>query len=235
MSDTIAKITVFRHGGHERPVIGRGSKHLRFRFPSMKTGTTQLGEGRGEEFLALFNEVVTEVGDYECHPYKFEYSRDGKVRSYRPDAVRMFRNGTVELLECKRTPADLADEDDRENLAVVAEIARLVGMKFRVLYLDEIYGTAARRSNVWGLFARRSMDLTRDEERLARRIVGNGEPVEWGDLREWLSPTDLLRGDAVIEALLARGTLATDLDVSLTTGTILQPTEPFTAPSEIRI
>lgn len=50
-------ILVFRHGGAERPVITRGGLHLRFRLPSVKTGMTEPGEGRGEELLAMQCEV----------------------------------------------------------------------------------------------------------------------------------------------------------------------------------
>ncbi|WP_206240468.1 hypothetical protein [Novosphingobium terrae] len=234
-NDMVARITVLRHGGHERPVIGRGAKHRRFRFSSIKTRTTQLGEGKGEEFLAFYNEVATDVVDYECHPYQFEYMQHGKLRRYRPDSVRMLRNGSVQLIECKRTPRDIADEEYRESLACVAEIARMVGMQFSVLYLDDIFGTEERYRNVWGLFARRSMDLSAKEERAGRALAARGEAIEWGALRERLTPRDLLRGDAVIEAMLARGMLAADLDAKFTPRTILHPTRPFTGASEIRI
>jgi hypothetical protein len=144
-SSVLARLMVLRHGGHERPVIHRGSKHLRFRFVSVKTGTTQLGEGRGEEFLAMTNEVWGEVHDYECHPFRIEFMRDGKLTSYRPDAVRMFVDGTIEVIECKRTPDDLNDEEYRETLALVAEICRRLGMVFRVLYLHDIMGPRERQ------------------------------------------------------------------------------------------
>lgn len=233
--DVIARYTVFRHGGHQRPIIGRGGKHLRFRFPSTKTNTTQLGEGKGEAFLALHNEVWSEVADYECHPGEFEVMVGGKRKRYRLDAIRMFRDGTVEVIECKRTLKDLNDEEYRELLAVIAEICRSVGWKFRVLYLRDIKGSRARQMNVWGLYCRRTMLLTQGEERIAKRLVGNGAPVEWGDLRDRLAPTDPLRGDAAIERMLARGMLSTDLDVKFRPGTVLTPLKPFTGQSEIRV
>ena len=233
--DVIARYTVFCHGGHQRPVIGRGGKHLRFRFPSTKTNTTQLGEGKGEAFLALHNEIWSDVVDYECHPGEFEVMVGGKRKRYRLDGIRMFRDGTVEVIECKRTPRDLDDEEYRELLAVIAEVLRSIGWKFRVLYLRDIKGSRARQMNVWGLFCRRSMVLTPSEERIANSLIGKGSCTEWGDLRDRLAPTDPLRGDAAIERMLARSTLSTDLDVKFTPGTVLMPLKPFTGQSEIRV
>lgn len=243
-SSLLAKIIVLRHGGHKVPVIHRGSKHLRFRYISDKTGTTQLGEGKGEKRLALLNEVSSDTVDYECHPFEIHVMRDGRVERYRPDAVRQLVDGTIELIEVKRDERDLDDAEYREKLAVVAEIARLCGWRFRDMHLDEILGPRPdgnpralpqRVHNVDALFGNRTMDLTRGEERVSGRVVSRGDPIEWGDLREQLAPTDPLRGDAAIERLLARGLLSTDLDVRFRPSTVLVPRRPFVGASGIRL
>lgn len=243
-SSLIARIVVLQHGGHDRPVITRGSKHLRFRYLSTKTDTTQLGEGKGEAFLASLNEVWTEVVDYECHPFEIHIVRNGRLERYRPDAVRQMADGTVELIEVKRTPEDMHDADYREKLAVVAEICRLCGWVFRDLYIDDILGprpqgnpraVPERVRNVEALFGRRTMALSSLEDRVAGRTVARGEPIAWGELRDRLAPTDLLQGDAVIERLLARGMLATDLDRRFGPSTVLLPRKPFSGVSGIRL
>lgn len=242
-SNMMARITVFQHGGHERPVITRGSKHLRFRFPSLKTQTLQLGEGKGERYLALFNEVATCVLDYECHPCKIEIIRDGRMETYRPDSIRLLIGGTIELIEAKRTPDDLGEPEYRERLARVAEVARLCGWAFLVLTLRQIMGPPPenprqlphRVRNVDALYGRRTMSLSRHEERVAGRVVGRGEPLEWAELRDRLAPTDPLQGDAVIEALLARGRLSANLDQPFSRRTVLMPTKPFSGSSGIRL
>ena len=242
-ANMIAKITLFQHGGHARPVITRGGRHLRFRFTSALTGTTQLGEGKGERLLARYNEVATRIPDYECHPCGIAISRDGRVQNYRPDAIRLLDDGTIELIEVKRTPDDLSDEGYRELLAAVAEVARLCGWVFRVLHLRDIVGPPAanprqvppRVRNVDALFDRRTMALDPHERRTADRVLGRGETVAWGDLRDRLAPRDALQGDAVIERLLARGRLSTDLDVPFRPGTQLVPATPFAGRSGIRL
>ena len=230
-----ARIVVLQHGGHQRPVIHRGSKHSRFRFVSTKTNTTQLGEGKGEEALALYNEISTDVTDYECHPFQFEFQGPAGLTRYRPDCVRVFRDGRVEVIEVKRTPADLDDPDVRERLALAAEICRQCGWEFRVLYLNDIIGPRARQMNVSALYNRRTMQLSRAEEKVVGRLVANGSPIEWGELRDSLAPHDALHGDAVIERLLARSMLLTNLDVKFTPRTQLFPVCPSTGVSEIRL
>lgn len=232
----IAKFTVFKHGGHQRPVITRGSKHSRFRFTSRKTGLTQLGEGKGEEFLAYWNEVHGHVSDYQCHPGQFEISRPGDVFRYRPDALRQFVDGTVELIEVKRTSADL-DADLRDKLADVSEVARRCGWRFRVLYDEDIFGIEPRlrRQNVEGIFSRRSFSLSRFQQNVALNVVGRGTPVAWNDLGEQLAPGDPLDAYAAIECLLARGQFVTDLDSRLGGNARLTPVRVRREPSEVRL
>lgn len=242
-SSMIARITVLQQGGHRRPVITRGSKHLRFRYTSTKTQTTQLGEGFGERHLARYNEVATRVRDYESHPFEFEIARNGHVQRYRVDSVRLLDDGTIELIEVKRTPADLSDGEYRELLAAIAEIARICGWVFRILNLEDVMGPPAenprhlthRVRNVDALFGRRSMSLSPSEQRISSRLLGRCEPIAWADLRDRLAPGDPLQGDAVIERLLARGSLSTDLDVRWSPATILIPTPPFVGQSGIRL
>ena len=231
----MGRITVLQHGGHDRPVIHRGSKHSRFRFTSSKTRTTQLGEGRLEEALAHFHEVSAETVDYECHPLLCEFVGSHGPTRYRPDAARQLADGRVQAIEVKRTPRDLEDPDVRERLALAAELFRRCGWEFLVLFADDIVGPPARRMNVAALYTRRTMQLSRDEHRTIGRLVADGKPVIWGDLSQRLAPADHLHGNAVIERLLAGGMLSTDLDVLFTPRTILQPVRPFAGVSEIRL
>lgn len=233
----VARFVVFEHGGHERPVITRGSKHSRFRFTSRKTGLTQLGEGKGEEFFAYTNEIDGHVFDYQCHPGEFEISRPGGSFRYRPDALRQFVDGTVELIEVKRTLADLSDPEFREKLALVREIARKGGWRFRVIYNSDVYGPChlVRKRNVEGIFSRRSLLLNRRQESIGKRLASSGGALTWQDLSERLAPGDALSGDAAIECLLARGLFVTNLDRPFSIATVLHPVRPYRGQSLIRL
>lgn len=226
-SNILARITMFQHGGHTRPVVHRGSQHRRFKYSSVKTRMTELGEGEGEEFLSHYNEIATEVVYYKNHPFEIAFQQNGKSVRYRPDAMRMFADGRIEIIEVKGTSDELRDPALREKLAWTAEIARRCGMTFRILYLEQILGPCDRQKNVAALFCRRTMILSPTEKEIADRLIAKGRPVTWDDLRQAMAPSDHVRGDAIIERMLARGQLSTDLDRKFTSKTVLQPVKPF--------
>ncbi|MBA2935660.1 hypothetical protein HZF05_16370 [Sphingomonas sp. CGMCC 1.13654] len=238
--DRIARITVLEHGGHRRPVIHRGSKHSRFRFTSRKTGLTQLGEGRIEEFCAYRCETDGDVVDYQCHPFEIETICPDGPFSYRPDLVLQRRDGPVELIELKRTPDDIDDPEYRERLATIREVVRRVGWRFRILYAADVYGETdeirrQRLRNVESIFGHRSLKLSANELRTAQRLVGRGSAMTWRVLRDAVAPGDPLAGNDVVESLLARGVIVTDVDLPFHHKTVLEPVRPFRGPSLIRL
>ncbi|MGI4878579.1 MAG: hypothetical protein ACRYG4_13950 [Janthinobacterium lividum] len=214
-------------------MITRGGRHQRQRLVSRKMGATQVSEGRGEELLAMYNEVQGRIPYYKCHPFLITAAGVGRTFGYRPDAIRQWRDGTIELIEVKRTVDDLRDPDLREKLGIIAEFARLCGWVFRILYLADISGPGPRTANVEALYGRRTMKLTSEEATLAAAISRKGKPTTWGELRRILCASDPLHGDALIECLSARGQLLVDLDERFTTATVVQPVMPFAGPCEI--
>ena len=230
----IAKILILEAGGYWRPVITRGGNHLRFRLPSRKTGLTQVGEGKGEERFAFLNEIDALVWDYQCHPWQIISQVNGRRFKYSPDAVRVLIDGTVEVIEVKRTFEDLRDADYRDMLAQVKEIFRQCGYRFRVLYLKDITPNEDHKDNVDILFGRRYMELTTKQERDCRSMRLAGHALTWADARGRLSGSDILEGDAIIECVAARGMFAFDLASPRTSDTVLTPVQPQTGRSPIR-
>ncbi len=231
----IAKILLLEGGGYWRPVITRGGTHLRFRMPSRKTGLTQVGEGKGEERLAFLNEIDAWVWDYQCHPWQIISEVNGQRFKYRPDAIRVLIDGTVEVIEVKRTFKDLRDADYREMLAKVQEICRQCVYRFRVMYLEDITPNADHKDNVDVLLGRRYMILTKKQERQCRAIKLTGDHIAWSEAREKLAVFDLVEGDAVLEAAAAQGMFAFNLAEPRTDRTILTPVSTRTGKSPIRL
>lgn len=219
----LGRIVTFRHGGAERPVVTRGGLHLRFRMPSIKTGMTQVGEGRGEELLAMQCEVDGNVYKFKCHPYMFDIAFDGPRFTYRPDLAILYRDGRVEIIEVKRTPDDLND-DDKVRMARVKEFVRRCGWDLSIRYLVDIRGSKWREHNVANLFGRRAMVLTKDEISRGDAIRAQARCVEWGEVVIRVSPDNRRRGNAVVERLLAGGYFTVDLDAKFDDGTLLIPT-----------
>lgn len=231
----LAKILLLEGGGRWRPVITRGGMHLRFRMPSRKTGLTQVGEGEGEKRLAFLNEVDARVPDYQCHPWQIISQVNGRRFKYRPDAIRVMHDGTVEVIEVKRTFRDLSDPEYRQMLAKVKEICRQCGFRFRVLYLHDIVPNEHHRDNVDILFGRRYMTFTEQQERRLRALRLAGDPISWSDARKEVGITDVLEGDSVLEGAAAIGMFGFELAEPRTDRTILFPYPAAIGPSPIRI
>ena len=231
----LAQIVVLQHGGHERPIITRGGKHLRSRMGSRKTGQQQVIEGRGHRDLTMYNESNPDVLDYQAHPFHIRGALDGEQFDYYPDHIRLMRNGTIELIEVKRTPADLHKDGYVEKLAAVAEICRRIGWRFRVLYDADIAGPPARMRNVSAIYGRRFLRVSRPEQDAISAFVAAGFPSTWSALRNAAAPGDRRRGNAVLENAIALGRIAVDLDSVIQDGTLVTPLPPVASRRDIRI
>lgn len=222
----LGHIITLKHGGSERPVITKGGLHKRFRMPSTKTGMSEVGEGKGEQMLAMMCDVDPQVSNFKCHPYKFKLALGGAPFSYRPDIAIQYRNGLYQIVEVKRTPDDLNDEL-KDKLARVEEFVRRCGWQFSILFLDDIKGSKPRVGNVERLFGRRALKLTERERHTADRIVLKGQALSWGDAVQRLSPDNALHGDSVVEHLITAGNFEVDLDSRFSTSTRLTPLPPI--------
>lgn len=231
----LAQITVLEHGGHDRPIITRGGKHLRSRMGSRKTGLQQVIEGRAHRDLAMLNEVSPDVLDYQAHPFKMEFQLGGDRKVYYPDHIRLLRDGTIELIEVKRTPADISDAEYRAKLGAVAEIARRVSWSFRILYQNDIDGPPNRKANVEAIYMRRFMRLTREEQMGISEFVSAGREMPWGKLRDRVCSDDERRGEAVLQCNIALGRIAVDLDAPITDSSIVMPCKPVPSRRGFRI
>ena len=231
----LAVITVLVHGGHERPIITRGGKHLRSRMGSRKTGLQQLAEGRAHRDLIMLNEVDPDVLDYQAHPFKMEFQQLGKPEVYYPDHIRSLSDGTIELIEVKRSEKDLADTDYCAKLGAVAEIARRVGWVFRVLYHNEITGCEDRLDNVQAIYTHRFMRLSRSEQLAISEFVARDEPCSWDELRELVCSGDKRRGEAALRCNIALGRISVNLDQQITATTKVLPCRPVSRVRSIRL
>lgn len=231
----LAQIIVLQHGGHANPVIKRGQKHLRSRIGSRKTGVQQVVEGRGHRDLTMWNEVNPQVLDFQAHPFHIRGQVEGKPFDYFPDHIRLMRDGSIELIEVKRSPADLDKPGYREKLAAVAEIARRGGWTFRILYHDDITGPRWRMRNVEAMYSRRFMLVSHREQDVITAFVLRGIDSTWTDLSRRVSPQDPRRGDAVLENAIALGRIHVDLDERIDSSTIVRPLVPMPHNDQIRI
>ncbi|WP_242416543.1 hypothetical protein [Sphingomonas panni] len=211
----LGEITMLRHGGRSRPVIHRGSRHLRSRIVSRKTGRLQLTEGKGLRFLCVLCETGAWCLDYQAHPMIVRTVADGVRWKWYPDLVRSVVGGPIELIEVKRTVRDLDDPLLERKYEIMAELARRVGWRFRILYDRDIFGAEdvahERAVNAGDVHGARFLRLNRREKSAIDAIVARGG-ASWAEARSLVAPTDRLRGDEVLLCAAARGKLLFDFD-----------------------
>lgn len=238
-SQISARMILHKHGGLNIQLINRMQKHSRSFFSSQKNGLVQFQEGRSEEFIAKFHEGCGHYRDYECHPHELRFMWGGKMQRYLPDLIRVVSNPdgteTVEVIEIKRHANDRRDARYRVKLAGAKEVYRTIGWRFLIIDAADFFASPEKLPNVERIFGRRFMILSSDELAGATRVYDTPEPITWSRLSKAVAPGDRYQGDAVIEALLAKGWFTTDLNEYITPRSVLCPTRWSNTPSPIRL
>jgi hypothetical protein len=236
---SLATIEVLEHGGISRPIITRGGKHLRSRLVSRKTDRVQITEGKGLRFLCRICEINGYVLDYQAHPFRVTAVVDGLPIEWYPDLVYILADGTIELIEVKRSPRDLRKEEYRAKLEAFREIFRRCGWKMCIRYDNDIFGRrevrGIRATNVGAVYSRRFLTVDNRETAIIAGLIQAASPVAWGDAGSLLSPNDRLRGDALVEYAIARGHFSVDFDEPFGPSTQLTPIIAAGAVGTIRI
>jgi hypothetical protein len=235
----LARIIVLDHGGRRRPVIHRGSRHLRSRLVSKKTGLLQISEGKGLRFLIQQCEIDGDVVDFQAHPFRIDVVVDGEVLTWYPDLVWVRRGERPRLIEVKTDIRALDDPDYLAKLEAMMEVARRMGWSMQILYDEDIFGHRLVRDDRWtnvnAIHSRRYLKTTTAERRAVARMVANAKRSEWAAARDAVAPADPVRGDAVVEWAIARGHLSVDTDWPITPRTMLTPLAEAAPAATIRI
>lgn len=234
-----ARVVVLDHGGRRRPVIHRGSRHLRSRVVSKKTDLLQISEGKGLRFMIQRCEIDGDVIDYQAHPFRIEVIADGTVLTWYPDIVWVRRGKPPHLVEVKPDISALEDPDYLRKMVVMMEFAHRIGWTMQIIYDDDVFGHPLvrddRHTNVNAIHGRRYLKASPAEKRAVAALVAKGDCVRWADARDAFAPNDAARGDAVVEWAIARAQLAVDLDRRITSGTVLTTLAAATPAASIRI
>lgn len=220
-----ARVVVLDHGGRRRPVIHRGSRHLRSKVVSKKTDVLQISEGKGLRFMIQRCEIDGEVIDYQAHPFRIDVVADGTVLTWYPDIVWVRRGERPHLVEVKTDISALDNPDYLRKLERMMEFAHRIGWTMQIIYDEDVFGHELvrddRYTNVTAIHGRRYLKASVGEKRAVDTLVAKGEPVRWADARDAIAPDDAARGDAVVEWAIARGRFAVDLDRRITPRTML--------------
>lgn len=234
-----ARFVVLQHGGRRRPIIHRGSRHLRSRVVSRKTRRLQVSEGKGLRFMIQRCEIDGIVIDYEAHPFLIQAIDAGRRLEWYPDLVWVRRGERPHLVEIKTDISALENPEYLRKLEVMMEVARRIGWTMQVLYDEDVFGStliqSARWKNVNAIHSRRYLTPTPAEAHAVASLAAARARASWAAARTAIAPNDAARGDAVIEWAVSRGIFAVDPDAPFTPWTVLTPLPAALPAASIRI
>jgi len=206
-----ASLTLPDEDGAIRTIVGAGRVTSIGVYPSAKSGLLQPYEGRTERALIHWCEADGTVPHYQSQPCILRYRTPWGHSAWIVDLWRQLADGTIEMVEVKRTPNDLRKPGYAAKLACAAASATSLGYRFRLMFRDEIRGNVHRRRNVARVQARRNGLLSDGALERFEEAAAAGALLSVGDVRRAVHH-EPLRGMAGVHRLVARGHVLVDLD-----------------------
>lgn len=140
-SSVAATIVVAEDGGSIRTISGRGMRRPHGRFPSKKVRRTMPFDAMHERDLLWICEADPRVETYLTQPHRLEIRIQSSSRPliYFPDLMRRLDNGMIEIVETKKTLAEVSSDPAYEvKLDLARQIYEMEGWRFLVLDQDTI-------------------------------------------------------------------------------------------------
>ena len=200
------------NGGALRTFNG-GLAHENGWFNSAKARRLLHFEGVAQRDFLVRAEVEFGVLHMASEAVRFEFVGPNGTEIYTADVELIAPDGTVTIVEIKRDRRDLSDPAYRDKLARVKQICDEQGMRFRVIFKDQIWLNIVHRRNVT-LFASRAFTTIRPEHRhrLEKHRSESGGVSTFGALAGAIEPENRRYGEAIVQAL----TVARQVKIDLT-------------------
>lgn len=218
---TMGQMIVANHGGSLRTFSGNLA-HENGWWSSYKRRRLQHWEGETQRYALLAAECdfTTEWAQSEPCCIRaplgdewFEWYADLHVRRY---------NDVDELWEIKRNEKSLEDPRYRLKLAIMEEICRRIGIRFRLIMANEIILNRHHRENLELFASRRFLRIPPEHmRRFEAFAMTERTETTYGELARVLDPTRPIMGAAIIQALTVRRRVEIDLRA------MLSPTTPL--------
>lgn len=199
-------------GGALRTFNG-GLMHENGWFASRKACRLLHWQGAAQRDFLIRAEVEFSVVRMASEAVRFEFMGPGGKEVYTADVELVDPDGTITIVEIKRDKRDLSDPVYRAKLARVKQICDERGMRFRIVFRDEIWVSILHRRNVT-LFASRAFTAVRPEHhhRLDNHRAKVSKLTSFGELADAIEPNDRRYGEAIVQAL----TVARKIEIDLT-------------------
>lgn len=201
-----------KDGGALRTFHG-GLAHENGWFNSAKARRLLHFEGAAQRDFLIRAEVEPGVLSMASEAVRFEFSGPNGTEIYTADVELIAPDGTITIIEIKRDRRDLSDPAYRDKLARVKQICGENGMRFEVIFKDQIWLSIVHRRNVT-LFASRAFTSIRPEHRhrLEKHRSDSGGVSTFGELAGVIEPDNQRYGEAIVQAL----TVARQVKIDLT-------------------
>ena len=199
-------------GGPMRTFNG-GQMHENGWFASRKAARLLHWQGTAQRDCLVRAEVEFGVVRMASESPRFVFRSSGGEEVYTADLELEGSDGITTVVEIKRDQRDLSDPDYRAKLARVKAACQAHGMRFTVVFRNDIWVSIAHRRNATR-FANRAFTNIRPEhlDRLERHRRKVGPHTSFGELADAIEPADRRCGEAVVQAL----TVARRIEIDLT-------------------
>lgn len=200
-----------KDGGALRTFHG-GLTHENGWFNSAKARRMLHFEGVAQRDFLLRAEVEPGVASMASEAVRFEFSGPNGTETYTADVELIAPDGAITIVEIKRDRRDLSDPAYRDKLVRVKQTCIERGMRFRVVFKDQIWLSIVHRRNVT-LFASRAFTTIRPEHRreIEKLRDMTGGTSSYGELADAIEPGNRRYGEAIIQALTVERKVEIDL------------------------
>jgi hypothetical protein len=140
-------IRTFVERAHNKPVG---------RLVSRKSKRAMPWEGFGERHLMMISEADTDVERFLAQPHRLEIRGEGRRRrlDYFPDLMRRMADGTIEIIEVKKSQDEIdTDPDYAFKIAKAASVYEAIGWTFRIVAADDEVDIDPLLPNAQSIFA----------------------------------------------------------------------------------
>ncbi|NVD45101.1 hypothetical protein [Qipengyuania atrilutea] len=198
-------------GGALRTFNG-GLAHENGWLASKKAGRLLHYEGIAQRDFLVRAEVEPGVANMASEAVRFEFIGPNGKEIYTADVELTAPDGTITIVEIKRDRRDLSDPAYRDKLARVKQICDERGMRFRVIFEDQIWLSIVHRRNVTH-FASRAFTTIRPEHRhrFEKHCSKTDGFTTFGDLADAIEPGNRRYAEAIVQALTVARKVEIDL------------------------
>lgn len=198
-------------GGSIRTMSGRKA-HENGWFVSCKAHRLLHWEGEAQFAFLTRAEVEFGVARMGSESVQFKFVHAGELVTYTIDVELVAPDGTLTFVEIKRDARDLSDPEYRSKLFAVRDICEEEGIRFKIVFRNEIWSSLIHRRNVTLFCARRFVTIRPEHfDRLEAHAKAVGADATFGSLSDALEPTCRRSGEAVLQALTVARRVEMDL------------------------